>query len=142
MQTATNNNIRLQLLLLHSNRKTTLPPLSVDIFQIRATFLYTLHHANFTFAHPLPRVVVTFVGFLRPIGVAYLSLQIAFFRLVKIQKAFPIRPLCVGVDIHLHNPVRKSQSNIRFFRSGTTVKNEEKWKRATNLLSSILLKIA
>merc|ERR1711963_667499 len=89
-------------------KKTTLPPQSVDILQIRATFLYTLYHAHFTFAHPLTRVVIAFVGFLRPIGVAYLSLQIAFFRLVKIQKALPICPLCVGVDVHLHNPVRKS----------------------------------
>jgi len=58
-----------------------------------------------TLAEPYPRIIVLLVGLVFALGVAYLSLQIAFLDLVVILYAGPECPLHVSVDVHLDSAV-------------------------------------
>merc|ERR1712232_1482425 len=91
--------------------------LFVHIVQISTTLLDTLGHRYLRFADPFAGIVITFVGFLWPIWIADLSLQVTLLGLVKIQKPLPVSPLCVSVNVHLHHSVAQRKGYVRFFRA-------------------------
>merc|ERR1712194_827039 len=116
--------------------------LLIDVLQVCAAFLNTLAHCHFRLADPLARIVITLVWLVRTVWIANLALQVSFFGLVEVQKAFPIRPLGVGVDIHFHDATRQRSRNVSFLRARTSVEHKEVWHRLAKLLASVLLEVS
>mmetsp|Transcript_43753 Transcript_43753/g.115715 ORF Transcript_43753/g.115715 Transcript_43753/m.115715 type:complete len:399 (+) Transcript_43753:317-1513(+) len=98
-----------------------------DVLEVRATLDDASAHGDLRLADPLARVVVALVRLVGAGGVADLTLQEALVLLVEVLEALPVRPLSVGVHVHLHDTVAHGLVDVGLLRAGAAVEDEEEW---------------
>mmetsp|Transcript_43752 Transcript_43752/g.115710 ORF Transcript_43752/g.115710 Transcript_43752/m.115710 type:complete len:400 (+) Transcript_43752:317-1516(+) len=95
-----------------------------DVLEVRATLDDASAHGDLRLADPLARVVVALVRLVGAGGVADLTLQEALVLLVEVLEALPVRPLSVGVHVHLHDTVAHGLVDVGLLRAGAAMEDE------------------
>mmetsp|Transcript_43744 Transcript_43744/g.115682 ORF Transcript_43744/g.115682 Transcript_43744/m.115682 type:complete len:398 (+) Transcript_43744:317-1510(+) len=96
-----------------------------DVLEVRATLDDASAHGDLRLADPLARVVVALVRLVGAGGVADLTLQEALVLLVEVLEALPVRPLRVGVHVHLDHAGLQRLLDLLLLRAGASVEDEE-----------------